>query len=170
MVFTVNAQIFSTNKGIVSFNSHAPLEDIFAESKTLNAAINTTTKMVAAKIKINTMTFENSMQQEHFNEKYMESDKFPIGQFSGTITDDVDLTKEGVYNITAKGKLMLHGVGRDREIQLKITVSAASVSVETSFKVKVEQHKIQIPKLVFQKVAEEVEVKMEAVMLAKIKK
>ena len=163
------AQIYSGKTGKVSFTSKAPLEDIYAESNKLNAAINIKTKQVAAKVQIRTMEFENALQQEHFNEKYMESDKYPHAQFTGEVVEDVDLTEPGTYKVTVSGQLMIHGVGRERDIPVTLTVSETGIRAESSFKVAVADHKIEIPQLVFKKVAEVVTVDLDITM-KKVKK
>ena len=101
--------------------------------------------------------------QEHFNEKYMESEKYPSSSFVGKLNEAVDLSKDGEYNLTATGKLKIHGVEMDRTIPVKATVKDGKLSFVSEFKVKVSDHKIEIPTLVMAKIAEEVSVKIEGI-------
>ena len=162
-VFTNAQDVWKTSKGsTISFFSHAPLEDIFAESDKFSGAINTKTNAVAVFVKVNTLQFENKLQQEHYNEKYMESDKYPKASFKGKIDGVSDWTKVGEYEAKATGTLDIHGVALERTIPIKITISKNGIKASTKFKVKVEDHKVKVPELVFNKVAEEVEIKINA--------
>lgn len=149
-------------KSTISFFSHAPLEDIFAVSTKFSAAINTKTNTVAVFIDVSTLTFENKLQQEHFNEKYMESDKFPKATFKGELQGDVKWDAPGKYEMNAKGLLTIHGVEKERTIPVTITVADGSISAASKFNVKVAEHDIEVPELVFNKVAEEVEITIKA--------
>lgn len=164
MSLNISAQdVWKTGKGsTISFFSQAPLEDIFAESDKFSGAINTKTNMVAVFVKVNTLQFENKTQQEHYNEKYMESDKFPKASFKGKIEGISDWSKAGEYEAKAIGKLNIHGVELDRTIPITITIGKNDISATSKFKVKVEDHKVKVPELVFNKVAEEVEIKINA--------
>ena len=160
---TFAQDIWKTSKGsTISFFSHAPLEDIFAESDEFSGAINTKTNVVAVFVKVNTLEFENKLQQEHYNEKYMESDKFPKASFKGNIEGVIDWSKPGVYNANAIGTLTIHGVEKERTAPTIITIDKNGIGSVITFKVKVEDHKIKVPSMVFQKVAEEVEIKINA--------
>ena len=162
--FYSNGQgVWKTDKGsTISFFSEAPMEDIFAESEKFSGAINTKTNVLAVFVKVNTLQFENKLQQEHYNEKYMESDKFPKASFKGKIEGIDDWSKVGEYEVTAKGTLDIHGVPLERTIPVTIKITKNGFSATTKFKVKVEDHKVTVPELVFNKVAEEVEIKINA--------
>ncbi len=161
-ITSVAQSVYSSNNGKASFSSYAPLEDIYAESNKLTCAINTGTKKVVAILKISTLKMENSLQQEHLNEKYLESHKFPKATFSGIIQEEVDWKKDGVYNVKAVGDLLIHGIGKKRTVDIVITIKDGVISTSAKFKVKVAEHDVDIPKLVMQKVAEEVDVEMSA--------
>ena len=163
-MFQVKAQdIYMSKEGVISFLSEAPLENIFAESKELSSAINIKTNKISCKVKITTLKMENSLQQEHLNEKYLESHQFPHATFTGDILNGVEWTRDGEYPVQVKGILKIHGVDQERTIDGVITIVNGVISVESTFNVKVENHDVTIPKLVFQKVAEEVEVKLKAI-------
>ena len=97
--------------------------------------------------------------QEHFNENYMESEKYPMGTFKGKIMEVIDYTKNGTYDVTAKGQLTLHGVTLPRDLKGKLTVENQKISLISSFEVKLVDYKIDIPKIVFAKIAEVISVK-----------
>lgn len=146
----------------IRFFSSTPVENIDATTKTAVALINTTTGTLTFKAVIKSFEFPDKLMQEHFNENYMESDKIPGASFEGTIENKPDLTKDGTYNVNVKGKLTVHGVTKDRTIQATITVKGGKMTATSKFKVKCVDHNIEIPKVVMTKIAEEIEVTVNA--------
>lgn len=80
--------------------------------------------------------FKKALMQEHFNENYVESDKFPNATFKGKITDDVDLTKDGTYSVTVSGDFTVHGVSKPKTVPGTVTVKGNNMYVKASFDVK----------------------------------
>ncbi len=161
--FVANAvqaqQLFTATSSEITFFSDAPLEDIEAVNKASQSLINTGTREIAVKVPIKSFVFPKSLMQEHFNENYMESDKFPYAVFKGKINDAVDFTKPGTYDVSATGKLNIHGVERDQTLKGKLTVQPDKLNLNASFEVALADHKIKIPEVVFMKIAEKVQVK-----------
>ncbi|RYE00423.1 MAG: YceI family protein [Sphingobacteriales bacterium] len=151
---------FGTNT--VSFFSSAPLEDIEATNKSATAVIDWDKRAYLISIPIKGFQFKSGLMQTHFNENYLESDKYPDCTFRGTFNGPVDLTKDGDYPITANGDLTLHGVTKQRSIPATIKVRNGQVSVYSKFPIRVADHKISIPKMVFKKIAETVDVTINA--------
>tara|TARA_B100001741_G_scaffold303011_1_gene292740 strand:+ start:366 stop:902 length:537 start_codon:yes stop_codon:yes gene_type:complete len=154
----VNGQLFQSTTSKISFLSDAPLEDIYAESKKSKSVFNATEKKIVVLMKPNTFVFKNPMMQEHFNEDYIESDKFPKATLNGDIIGDFDITNDGSYPVTVKGKLKIHGVEKYREIKGEILVKGGKVSVEAKFAIQVADHGIKIPSMKIKSIAEVVEV------------
>ncbi len=149
--------------GSIQFSSAAPLEKIEARSNELKGIIDPNKMTFAWVVKINTFEgFNNPLQKEHFRENYMESDKFPTAVFQGKIIEDIDLSQKQKITIRAKGKLTLHGVEKERIIKVVIEVQDKAILVKSAFTIPLEDHDINIPKIVNQKIAEEVEVKVSA--------
>lgn len=159
----VQSQTYRQKSSSISFFSDAPLEDIYAESKKSISALDATKKEVAIYMKPNTFVFKNPLMQEHFNEDYIESAKYPKATFSGKIIGDFNVKKDGVYPVKVKGKLNLHGVEKEREISGKIIVKNGVVSVESKFAVKVADHGVKIPSMKIKNIAEVVEVSVNIV-------
>ena len=88
----LNAQLYKCTEGTVSFFSEAPVENIDAKSKSINSFINTDARTIAFVIPVSSFVFKKALMQEHFNEKYMESEKFPMLKFSGIINLPVAVT------------------------------------------------------------------------------
>jgi polyisoprenoid-binding protein YceI len=167
---TTFGQLFSTQSGETSFFSETPVENISGVNKTVGAIFNTSTKEIAVSMKMTSFDFPNKLMQEHFNENYIESDKFPTGVFKGKIVEDIDFSKNGTYDVTAKGQLTLHGVTQAREIKGKLIVDNQKITLTSNFDVKLVDHKIDVPKLVFSKIAEVIAVKSKYIFNPYVKK
>lgn len=97
--------------------------------------------------------------QQHFNDNYLESEKYPYATFKGKIAEDIDFSKPGNYEANATGVLNIHGVDQKRTLNGKITISQdGSTQLSTKFTVMLVDHKIDIPKIVFNKIAEKIAV------------
>ena len=146
-------------KGKIHFFSSAAMENIEANSTSAICVINTDTKKVSAKIQETSFVFASKLMREHFNENYMESDKYPYGVLDMIITNDIDFTKDGTYDITLKGTLDIHGVKKEREIPGKLIIkNGQPVNATATFIVKMIDHQIKIPHILGAKIAEEMKV------------
>jgi polyisoprenoid-binding protein YceI len=96
--------------------------------------------------------------QEHFNENYLESDKFPSVTFKGKIREVVDLRVPGTYVVTAVGTATIHGITNPIEIKGNIVSKGDQVSLTCQFDIKLVDYKIAIPRIVFAKIAEVIRV------------
>ena len=155
------AQLFHTSKGTISFHSSTPVEDINAVSNQASGVVSVPKKEVAFLVNMRTFDFPNNTMETHFNEKYVESDKYPHSSFRGKILEDIDLSKDGEYKVTADGKLNVHGVEQERKIPGIITVKNGIMKIKSEFEVRVADHKITIPRLVVKNIAEVITVKVD---------
>ncbi|MFN7013376.1 MAG: YceI family protein [Bacteroidia bacterium] len=157
--FYVFAQpIFTAVSSEIHFFSAAPLENIEATNKDAKSLLNTESKEVAVIIGIRQFKFEKPLMEEHFNENYMESDKYKTADFKGKINEQIDFLKDGEHDVTVTGKLTIHGVTQDRTIAGKIIISGNSIKVNSKFPVALKDHNIKIPKAVIKNIAESVDV------------
>jgi polyisoprenoid-binding protein YceI len=156
--FQSKAQLYMTTTGEVSFFSKTPMEDIDAVNKSVSSIINTATNEVAVQMRITNFVFPNKLMQEHFNENYLESEKFPSATFKGKIKETVDLTVAGTYPITASGTATIHGVTRPIDLKGTIISTGTSLALTCAFEVKLVDYKVNIPKIVFAKIAEVIKV------------
>lgn len=153
------ANTWMCKTGKVHFFSSTPMEDIEATTTTALCALDTASKKVYAQIKITSFTFHSGLMQDHFNENYMESSKYPLSELSGVIVEDIDFKKDGVYDVTVRGTLDMHGVKQQRDIKCKLTIKGGQpVNATGSFDVKLADHKIEVPKAVFTNIAESIKV------------
>lgn len=158
------AQKYFTKTATISFFSETPVENIDATTHQAMSLINAENGELVFKMQIKTFQFEKALMQEHFNEKYLESDKYPDATFKGQIADlsKVDFTKDGVYTVKVTGVLTIHGVAKDVTTDASITVKGGKVSAETKFPVTVADYEIDIPGAVKDNIAKVVEVRVKA--------
>jgi len=153
----LRAQKFVSEKSTITFYSHATIEDIKATNQRSTGLFDAGTGDVAFVVPIHEFQFKKSLMQEHFNEKYMETEKYPRGTFQGKI-EGFDVSNNGEQKATAKGKLTIHGVTQTVEIPGTMTKQGDGFAMHAVFVVKLADYKIQIPQLLWQNIAEQVEV------------
>jgi hypothetical protein len=153
--------IYNISKGNISFSSDAPLELITAGSKELRGLIETEKKQFAFSVKVQSFKgFNSGFQKDHFNENYLESNKYPEATFSGKIIEDIDFTKNNTLTVRAKGVLTVHGVPKERIIKSDMTIKNGVISIKSNFTVLLADHNIPIPKVVHEKLASEIKVEV----------
>lgn len=151
--------VFFTRDGMIRFVSDAPLELIAAGSDELQGAIDVEKKTFAFTISNNSFEgFNSQLQQEHFYENYIETNRFPRSSFQGKIIEDIDMDSEAPQEVRAKGLLDIHGVEQERIIRSTIQIKENVLLLESVFTVPLNDHNIKIPRIVDQKIAETVEV------------
>src|ERR1700754_3021209 len=108
--FTAPDKYF-TKSGNISFISKGAIETITASHKGVTCVLDTKTGDLQFAVLMKGFEFKKALMQQHFNENYVESDKFPKSEFRGQVTNnsEVDYTKDGSYNAHVKGKLTIHG-------------------------------------------------------------
>lgn len=154
------SQAYLTRTGFIGFYSRTPLEDIKAENNQVFAAIDPGKKQIAFSLLIKGFIFAKELMQEHFNENYAESDKYPKANFSGSYSGDVPLNKDGSYRVTIKGNLNFHNVTKAIEVPATIEVKNGHLLGIADFKLKPEDFNISIPSLVRDKIDKEISVKV----------
>ena len=155
-------QKFSSEKGAIVFFSDADIEDIKAVNAVVGSLFNTTTGEIVYILKIRDFVFDNSLMREHFNEKYLESEKYPKATFQGTITGFKENTN-GLQKVKAVGKMTMHGVAKEVSIPGTIERIDGKLVMKSKFRIKLQDYNIKIPKIVWQNIAEEVEVTVDII-------
>jgi len=165
------SQDVQTSKSInVNFFSKAALEDIAAVTKNGTSVITTTKNEFFFLVPIKSFEFKSSLMQEHFNENYMETEKYPDARFVGKVNEAIDWKKDGVYNVTVTGKLTVHGEAKDRTIDGVITIKNGVISIQSKFNIACKDHGIKIPSMMTEKIAEIVEVSVNGAYAPFVKK
>lgn len=155
--------LYYTNTGKISFKSESKQELIRASSEEMQGIIDEEKKTFVFKVKIRTFHgFNSALQQEHFNEKFLESEKFPQATFLGKIIEDIELKKDGKFEIRAKGKLWIHGVEHERIIRADVIIKNGIITIQSHFTVALSDHNIKVPKVVHEKVSSEISVEISA--------
>lgn len=159
--------VFVTSTGEVLFKSEAPQELIRATSKELKGAIDGNGNSFSFKIRIASFDgFNSAMQRTHFNENYLQSEKFPEASFKGKIIEDINWNQPGKYQLRAKGQLLIHGVEQERIIKADVSILPdRSMRIECVFTVLLSEHQIPIPRIVKEKLADEIKVSIKATLL-----
>ncbi len=168
---TTFAQKFITKNGYVRFFSATSMENIDGKNKQVSCALDATTGDFVFKLLEKSFEFERALMQEHFNENYVESDKFPEATFKGKVLNikDVNFSKPGVYKVTVEGDLTLHGVSQKIKTEGTIETKGEKINAKSKFVIKLKDYKISIPKAVADKISENMEITVD-VNLDKINK
>ncbi|WP_299455199.1 YceI family protein [uncultured Microscilla sp.] len=153
---------FFLQKSKITFESETPVETIKAVNASSQGVVITGKNKFLIRVPIQAFKFKRRLQQTHFNENYMESNKYPNAVFRGQLDGNYDLTKEGTYQVKAKGKLDIHGVKKDRTVPATIIVKNGLANFKAQFIVKPADHGIKIPKVVAGKIANEIKVNIQS--------
>lgn len=161
---TALAQMFATSGGNTKFSASTPLENIEAENKKSQVILNTANNEIAIRMNMRDFVFPNKLMQEHFNENYIESEKYPTATFAGKVDKAPDYTKDGQYDVSATGKFTVHGVTKERTIKGKMKIEGGKIIISSDFEVPLSDHKIDVPKVVFVKIAQIISVKTQYIL------
>ena len=147
-----------TKNGQINFFSKAPLESIEAKNQNVTCVLDTKSGQVQFVVLMKGFEFRKALMQEHFNENYVESNKFPKGEFKGQILNngEINYSHEGTYTAKVKGMLSIHGETKEVETTGTITVKDGKVSINSAFSILLSDYKIAIPALVKDKVSNNV--------------
>lgn len=163
VVFSIlisNAQKFEGKESFVKFFSAAMLEDIAADNKEARTLYDHSSNQIAFSIPIKKFKFSKKLMQEHFNENYMESEKYPTATFSGTVSG-FDISKDDAQEVVAKGTMKLHGVSKEVEVNGTLQSTKEGLVLKAEFPIKLKDYKVKIPKLLLQNIAEAVTVTLD---------
>lgn len=151
------AQKYKSTTSHIRFFSEAPMEDIEAVNKNAQSALDLQSGEIVFSVPISGFQFEKSLMQEHFNENYMESEKYPKAIFTGKISG-YEISKSGWQDAEASGEMTIHGVQNPMSCEGRIRIDGNNVEIESKFPVEPADYNIKIPKVVFLNIAEVVEV------------
>lgn len=154
--------VYMTRNGQISFHSKTPIENIEAVNNEVTSLVDTGKGEIVFAVLIKSFHFEKALMEEHFNENYLESTKFPKASFQGKFTNasDINFLKEGSYPAVVEGDLTIHGIKQKQTAAGTITVSKAKITAVSSFQIKLSDYKVEIPSLVADKISETIEIKV----------
>jgi polyisoprenoid-binding protein YceI len=155
-------KLYSTTTGTTFFDAGTGVENISATNKSTTSVFDATSGQIQFKIMNKGFEFWSQLMQDHFNENYMESEKYPKSTFTGNITNisKVNFSKDGSYPVTVKGTLDMHGVKKEIETTGSFKVTGEQVLGTANFIVALEDYKIVIPGVVKDKLAKTVQIKI----------
>ena len=161
---TFSQERYYTRNGHIDFFSHAPLEDIKANNEQVAVFLTVSNGEISAAMLMKSFSFVKALMQQHFNESYIESDKFPRAEFEGRIIDfnKIDFKDGKAHNATAKGKITIHGVTKEIEIDGNLTFKGGKYLLNAVFILKPEDFEIEIPSSKRDNIAKEIRVTLEA--------
>ena len=168
MFQVTQGQKFISKNGHVWFFSHTPMEDIEGQNRQAVSILDPATGELVINLLVKSFEFKVALMQEHFNENYMESDKYPKSAFKGKITnlDKIDFKKDGVYQVEVAGDLTIHNVTKPVTTKGTIEVKGSAITAKAKFVVIPRDYDIAIPSVVENKIAKEIEVNIDATYTA----
>ena len=160
IAFAANSQKYMTKNGYIGFYSHTPMEDVKADNNQVAGVLDISTGDMVFQVLIKSFHFERALMEEHFNENYMESDKFPKSNFKGKITNlsSVNFSKSGIYDVTVEGDLTIRDVTNKVSIKGTLEVVTGGINANSKFNIVPEDYKINIPGVVREKISKNLEV------------
>lgn len=160
---SITAQKYWTQNGHISFFSKAPLENIEAENKQVSSIFNAENGDLVFNVLMKAFMFEKALMQEHFNEKYVHSDKFPKSTFKGNIVDfdKLDVTSKEVQAVKVKGTLTMHGISKNIEADGTISFKGDLIKATSEFNVLLSDFDIKIPSVVKDNVSNNILISIE---------
>jgi polyisoprenoid-binding protein YceI len=156
---------YFTKTAYLSFLSETLIENIFAETNDASSFLDIKTGDVVFSVAITSFQFKSKLMQEHFNENYLESGKFPKATFSGKLENfsGFDINSKNPQSIVVKGKMNIHGTDQEVTANVILTVAGSGkISATSTFILKPEEYHIKIPSAVGMKIAKEVTISVKA--------
>lgn len=156
---------YFTRTGQISFYSEAPIENIEAHNNQVSSFINFDTGEMVFSVPMKAFQFRKSLMQTHFNENYVESDKYPRSTFKGAIGDikSINLQQDGLYGVKVTGQLTIHGVTQPVAADGTLEVKGGKVMGLSAFTLTPEQFHIEIPLLVRAHVAKVIRIQVKTI-------
>lgn len=164
--FFGTSQIFMAKTSEISFFSKTDVEDIDAKNTTGKPVLDAGSGKVAVKVTMRGFKFKSGFMEDHFNENYVESDKYPHAIFEGKIKDNdkINYKADGEYDVIVEGKMTLHGQTKDIVILAKLTIKGNQILVNAKFKLAIADYKIEIPAQKLANIAEQIDVTVKATL------
>ena len=158
---------YFTKTGLVSFFSASPIEDIEARNQQVAAVLDFSTDQLAFSLPIRGFVFRRTLMQEHFNENYLESDKYPKSTFAGRFVgfEAALLATAGAHPAQVEGDLTLHGVTHRIRVPATVELRGGQLLAQATFPVASADYNIEIPLLVRNNIAKIISVHVELACL-----
>ncbi len=163
--FGATAQRYFSKTAHIKFFSHTSAEDIKADNYKSTIIIDQATGAVQVETLIKSFEFEKALMQEHFNENYLESDKYPKANFKGKGDfSKVNFAADGTYSVNVAGQMTMHGATKDVSAIATIKIAGGKIDGSTKFYVNPRDYNVQIPDVVKGQISEKIEVTVKATL------
>lgn len=156
----------------VVFLSDAPLEDIEGKTDKIDGYVfwpgdDTSLERAAAnggefyfEVVLDDLDTGIGLRNRHMRENYLETDKHPLASYRGVITD-VKKQADTEYSIDLSGQFALHGIEQTRLITVNAVSHGDGYRVRGEFMLRLEEHDIEIPRLMFLKVDQNIHLSLD---------
>lgn len=161
----IKAQSYLTTNGFVQFESHASKLTVKGVSRQLHGLINFDTGLVDFYLDLATIRTGITLRDKHMRESFLETKEYPFAEFTGQLTIIPDFNKEGIQEIKTRGKFTIHGVTRDIEVDGTLEKTADGYHLKAKWEVRLEDHNIMRPQLLFLELSEEQKVSIDVLLL-----
>lgn len=154
--FSIIAQDkFTTTAGVINFEASVPFfEEIKAVNRTVEITLEPKTNTFLCVVMIKDFRFELNLMQQHFNENYMESQRYPKAIFKGKIAKfDIKDVTASELEYYVNGKMYVHGKFKEIQVKLLIKKVSEGIQVTSSFPISISDFNIQIPEKVASKIS-----------------
>lgn len=164
-VYSTEYNVDKTKKNSVKFISDAPIEDFEGVTDNIDGYLIYDGEDIAAnsslyfETDLRTIDTGIGLRNRHMRENYLETDKYPMAQYKGKITK-AEKKPNGEYEVEADGDMSIHGVTRNLKVKGVIIDQGDGLKIRTNFIVKLSDHKIDIPQVMFMKINEEMKLEL----------
>ena len=158
------SQKYTIDNSTVTFFSSAPIEDIKAESSSLQGVVDFSSNEFFFRIPINSFIFPSSLMQQHFNESYLESHIYPLSIFKGTI-DNQSSSSNKMQSISNEGVILIHGIERDIIVEADLVLKNDEIVFSSQFLIRLKDFDIKVPKMFVDNIAEVIEVSVKGTLV-----
>lgn len=163
---SAEAQRYMTKSGNIKFYSDSRMEKIEAYSHVVSSIVDMTTGDFVFKVPMKSFAFEKALMQEHFNENYVESEKYPNATFLGKVVNirEINLGKDGLYYANVTGKLTIHGITKEISEKGSFEVKEGKLIGKSRFNVLLEDFNISIPGAVILNISKSIEITVDVTL------
>lgn len=161
--YSLQAQKYFSKNAKVSFAAGTPVENIDAVNKSGTVIIDLASGKIESAVLVTGFQFDRALMQEHFNENYIESAKYPKAIFKGSMDTKqaAQLAKDGKYTIKVTGDLTMHGVTKPMATNVDFVVNQGKIKAVAVFNAVLEDFKIAIPSLVKDKISKQAKIQVD---------
>ena len=157
--------VYSTQQGVITFFSQAPVADVDARNEKVKAELNASTHELTFNATMADFDFKNKKMGRDADKKYLEREKYPKASFKGKVATKSDFKKSGKYSVTVTGLLKIHGTEKKITEKGTLTVKGKQVMLQADFYAALKDYNIETPKILGKEMtADKVLVKVQATL------